>query len=212
MEETYEIVLPDIAQEIIRYLSGCSLPDSDAVSRWALEKERKIFFEKDVDCSLMEIQRLILRWNMEDAGKPPEERKPIWLYVMSYGGDIDYMWSFIGIIKASVTPVYTVNVGVAASASALIFLSGHKRYMLPMSRMIIHEGSAQLAGDAIKVMDQTASYKKQLAQMKAFILENTNIPRAQLMKKRNNDWELDAEYCLEKGACDKIIESLDDII
>jgi len=160
----------------------------------------------------MALQRLILRWNMEDAGKPPAERKPIWLYIMSYGGDMDYMWSTIDMILTSSTPVYTVNVGVAASAASLIFLAGHKRFMLPRSKLIVHEGSAQLAGDAIKVMDQSESYRKQLKQMKEFILAHTAIPRSQLMKKRSNDWEIDADFCLANQACDVIISSLDEII
>ena len=149
---------------------------------------------------------------MEDRGLLPDERKPIWLYIMSYGGDIDYMWSVIDTIMMSVTPVYTVNMGVAASAAALIFLAGKKRLMMPTAKMIIHEGSAQLAGDAVKVMDQSESYRKQLKQMKEFVLAHSEIPRQQLMKKRNNDWELDATYCIENGACDMIVRTLDDVI
>ena len=83
---------------------------------------------------------------------------------------------------------------------------------MPRAKLIVHEGSAQLSGDAVKVMDQSESYKKQLKQMKEFILERTDIPKAQLMKKRNNDWELDAAYCLENGACHEIAETLDDVI
>lgn len=211
MEELINSFLPPIAEGIMEALGHQYLPDSDDVSNWALEKERKIYLDCDVDERLMSIQRLIMRWNMEDRGIPPEDRKPIWLYIMSYGGDIDYMWMLIDAIRLSKTPVCTVNVGVAGSAASLIFLAGNRRYMMPRSRLIVHEGSAQLSGDAVKVMDQSESYKKQLKQMKDFILENTRIPRAQLMKKRNNDWELSAEFCLENNACEEIIESLDDV-
>ena len=177
-----------------------------------MEKERKYFFDVDVGFDILAFIRLVLRWNMEDKDLPADQRKPIWLYIMSYGGDIDYMWMALDTIKTSVTPIYTVNLGVAASAAALIFIAGHKRFMMPTAKLTIHEGSAQLAGDAIKVMDQSESYKKQLKQMKEFILDNSEIPRQQLMKKRSNDWELDAAYCIEHKACDKIITSVDDII
>lgn len=211
MSEMFEFELPDLVDELIAS-PPAPLPDSDHVSRWALEKERKVFFEADVGEWLLRFQRLVLRWNMEDRGLLPAERKPIWLYIMSYGGDIDYMWSVIDTIRTSVTPVYTVNMGIAASAAALIFLSGAKRMMMPTAKMIIHEGSAQLAGDAVKVMDQSESYRKQLKQMKEFVLAHSEIPRQQLMKKRNNDWELDATYCIENGACDTIVQTLDDVI
>lgn len=212
MEELIEISLPDLSRQIVEQLGGQMLPDSDHVSHWALETKRKFFFDVDVGIDLLALQRLILRWNMEDKDIPVDQRKPIWIYIMSYGGDIDYMWLIIDAIKASVTPVYTVNLGVAASAAALIFIAGKKRFMMPSAKLVIHEGSAQLSGDAVKVMDQSESYKKQLKQMKAFILDHTAIPRSQLMKKRNNDWELDAAYCLEHKACDAVVETLDDII
>lgn len=212
MDEVISIEIPELSQRIIDELAGHALPDSDLVSNWALEKERKVYFDIDVGADLLTIQRLILRWNMEDRGIPASERKPIWLYIFSYGGDIDYMWSALDTIKTSVTPIYTVNLGVAASAAALIFISGHKRFMMPSAKVTIHEGSAQLSGDAVKVMDQSESYKKQLKQMKMFVLENTEIPRAQLMKKRNNDWELDAAYCMEHKVCEQIVSTMDDII
>lgn len=212
MDEVISIEIPELSQRIIDELAGHALPDSDLVSNWALEKERKVYFDIDVGADLLAIQRLILRWNMEDRGIPASERKPIWLYIFSYGGDIDYMWSALDTIKTSVTPIYTVNLGVAASAAALIFISGHKRFMMPSAKVTIHEGSAQLSGDAVKVMDQSESYKKQLKQMKMFVLDNTEIPRAQLMKKRNNDWELDAAYCMEHKVCEQIVSTMDDII
>ena len=210
MEETIESAIPNIVVDIIRSL-GNMLPDPDDVSTWDLESKRKIYMQSYVDDSLLAIQRRILRWNIEDKGKPVESREPIWLYLMSYGGEIDYMWTIIDTIKMSATPVYTVNLGVCDSAAGLIFISGHRRFMFPTGRVIIHEGSAVVSGDAVKVMDQTELYKKQLAQMKEYVLANTKIPRRQLMKKRSNDWELDAKYCLENGVCDVIISSLEEI-
>lgn len=188
------------------------MPDPDEISYYKLEKERKYYLDDVVDSSLMGLHRMILRWNMEDAGKKPEDRKPIWIYVMSPGGEGDVMWALLDVIKASITPVYTVNVGIAASAASLIFIAGHKRFMMPNARVIIHEGSAQFGGDAVKVMDASESYKKELKRMKDYILEHSGIKPAQLNRKRNNDWELDAQFCIENNVCDKIIESIEEVI
>ena len=188
------------------------LPNPDLISYYVLEKERKIYLETNVGPDNMMLQRLILRWNMEDRGKPVEDRKPIRLYVMSYGGDLDYMWTVVDTIKLSKTPVITINMGVAASAASLIFIAGHHRLMLPNAKVIIHEGSAQMAGDAVKVMDATDSYRKELKRMKDFILENTKIPPATLNRRKNNDWTIDAKYCLENSVCDEVVTSLDDIL
>ena len=210
--DEFQFILPDIAQKLVNACKDLVLPDSDEVSNWALEKDRRVYIDDDISSNMTAIHKLILRWNMEDRDIDPKTRRPIWLYIMSYGGDLDYMWEIIDAIQASRTPVFTVNIGVAASAASLIFLAGHRRFMMPTSRIIVHEGSAQLAGDAVKVMDQSDSYKKQLKQMKDFILERTEIPKQQLMKKRNNDWELPATYCLEHKACEQIVSSLDELI
>lgn len=188
------------------------LPEPDAISYYVLERERKIYLDFDVDPSIIRLQRMIMRWNMEDKGKPVEERTPIRLYIMSYGGELDCMWLLIDAIEMSATPVYTYNIGVCGSAASLIFMSGHKRFMAKRAKVIVHEGSASLAGDAVKVMDATDSYRKELKRMKDYILDRTEIPKAQLSKKRNNDWELDAAFCLENHVCDVVISSIEEII
>ncbi len=188
------------------------LPSPDELSYYILEKDRKIYLESDIGQDSMVLERMILRWNMEDKGKPVNERKPIKVYIMSYGGDLDYMWSIVDTIQLSETPVITINMGVAASAAALIFLAGHERWMLPRAKVIIHEGSAQMAGDAVKVMDATESYRKELKRMKEFIMDRTEIPKTMMNKKRNNDWTIDADYCLENKVTHKIVHTLSEIL
>jgi ATP-dependent Clp protease protease subunit len=102
--------------------------------------------------------------------------------------------------------------GYCASAAAIIFVSGHKRFMMPLSSVMIHKGSAQIAGDAQKVIDQADSYKKEIKKMRDFIADHTSIPSRTLSSKQNNDWEIDAEYCLEHKVCDVVVSTLDDII
>lgn len=208
-EEAILTMLSSIDDSLYKLKSG--LPDPEAVNYYELKKERKLYLHSDVDACLVQYHQLILQWNLEDEGKPIEERRPIIIYIMSGGGYLNYMWMFIDAMNMSKTPIYTVNIGNASSAAALIFLSGNKRFMTPHSRILIHEGSAQFEGDATKVMDATESYKKELKAMKEYILSKTKIERNSLMKKRANDWELSAEYCLANGACEAIVESFDEV-
>ena len=69
-----------------------------------------------------------------------------------------------------------------------------------------------MSGDATKVLDATDNYRKELKKMKDYIQEHTRIPSKLLNKKRNNDWEIDADFCLENGVCDQIIHSLNEVI
>lgn len=149
---------------------------------------------------------------MEDKGKDINDRKPIRIYLMNYGGDIDAMWSFVDMMNLSKTPIYTINMGQCASAAGIIFMAGDKRIMMPGATVMIHEGSGAFSGDANKVMDHMESYKANIKKMKEFILERTGIEAKMLNKKRTSDWEIDAKFCLENGVCDMIAESLDDII
>ena len=203
--------VPDDLGEVVQLFSD-PVPDPDVISYYKLEKERKIYLDYEISPDVMRLQRMLLRWNMEDKDVPVEERKPIWIYIFSYGGDMDYMWSIVDAIMMSKTPVYTVNLGVAASAASLIFVAGHKRFMAKNADVIIHEGSASMQGDAVKVFDNVANYKEAVKRMKTFILEHTKIPPSLMNKKRNNDWHIDAEFCLKNGVCDKIIEDFSAII
>lgn len=214
MPELQETLFSPEVVNIIGQAQDNVLPDPDTLNYYIFAKDRRIYLDDDVSPSVMSIQKMIMRWNVEDLrdGKTRENAKPIWLYIMSYGGELDYMWVLIDAIKTSIAPVYTVNLGVAASAAALIFVCGDKRFMTEHATVIVHEGSAQLAGDAVKVQDAADSYRQQLKQMKEFILSHTEIPRQQLMKKRSNDWTLNAGFCLRNKVCDRVITSMREIL
>lgn len=84
------ILLP---QEIIevRVEMEKRLPKPDLVTYFVLEQDRKLYLEGEIGEESMSIQRMILRWNLEDQGIPVEERKPIRLFIFSPGGDVDTM-------------------------------------------------------------------------------------------------------------------------
>lgn len=189
-----------------------TLPDPALLSYYAFLNERKIFLEEDVGFPIMEMIKLIMRWNQDDKDIPVEQRKPITIYIMSDGGYMSFMWAMLDAMLTSKTPIITVNLGVAASAASLIFLAGSKRLMMPTATVIIHEGSTEVAGDANKVMDATRNYNKELAKMKEFILSRTSIPARILNKKAKDDWYIDAATSLEYGLCHKVVESLDEIM
>lgn len=212
MEELLEDIIPPVIEGILNSMPSGGLPDSDAISSFVLEQERKIFLDYDVGPGLMQIYRLIMRWNMEDRGKPVEDRVPIRIYIMSWGGDAAYMWAMVDAIRTSKTPIYTINCGMAGSAAAIIFIAGAKRFMMRDACVIIHEGSAELKGDSTKVQDQAASYNAELKRMKQFILDNTKIPNTQLTKHKSNDWYLYADYCINNGVCDVVVDSMEDIL
>ena len=71
-----------------------------------------------------------MEYNRKDRDIPVEKRKPINIYIMSFGGELYPAYALISTILASKTPVNTINMGVAMSAGLLILLAGHKRYAM----------------------------------------------------------------------------------
>jgi len=197
--------------EIPSQVENLQLPSPELLNFYKDVKNRSIWIS-DVDDSLLEFMKLILQWNREDAGKASDERLPIRVHIFSYGGDADACFAFISLIKLSKTPVYTINMGMAASAGALIFLAGHKRFAMDGSTILIHQGSGAIGGTAGQIVDASEAYAKLLDKMKNFILENTKISKAVYNKMKKNEWTILSDKFLEYGIADEIISDIDMIL
>lgn len=199
--------------EIPSEVDNLRLPDPELLMYYKNLENRRLWIDISIDDGILGFTRQIMKWNDEDRNVPIEDRKPIYIYLQNGGGEVSYMWLLIDIIEISKTPIYTVAMNVCASAAALIFMSGKRRFMLKNSTLLIHEGSiATGEQDAQKFFDTSESYKKIVKKMKDFILAKTKIDAKQLNKKRANDWEIDAQFCLENGACDVIVSNIDEIL
>ena len=69
-----------------------------------------------------------------------------------------------------------------------------------------------MSGDAVKVLDASENYRRAIKEMKEYIIKKTGITQAMMTKQQNHDWELDAGYCLKHGVCDRVIESMGEIL
>lgn len=212
MTKIKDIDVDDLFSDLLNDPFNAKLPDVSAVSLYKLLADRRIWFDLSVDANTLEYEKLILLWNQEDNGKKPEDRKPIWIYLFNYGGSFDLEWSFIDLIDASVTPIYTVNMGVCASAAADIFIAGKKRFMAKNARTMLHQGSAGFQGDTQKIFDQVDDYKRQLEKTKQFILARTKISSQTYGRHLKDDWWLNADECLKHGVCDQLIASIDEVL
>lgn len=204
--------------DLARELSECGSPETlrlpavDLLNTYKMRSKRKLWLDFSVDSDVIAMVRQILLWNMEDAEVISDMREPIWLYIMNYGGEVDYEQCLIDVMDASISPIYTVNLGVCASAAAEIFTAGRQRFMMKGARTMFHQGFIATQGDAQKVNNQMADYNRQLEKAKKFLLEHTQIPAELYEQHKYDDWWLDAEECLKYGVCDRIVRSLEEII
>lgn len=166
----------------------------------------------DIDEGVLLLVKQIIRWNREDKDKEVSERKPIILYCFSLGGDIDLCNSIIDTISCSKTPVYTVNVGRCMSAAAYIYISGHKRFMFPKSYFLFHQGSGSVSGSYSEVDSQMEDYKKKVAALTELMKKYTKYQEKEISKNIKKEWYVSSDEAIKNGVCDKIIESLDELI
>lgn len=194
--------------------ANLQLADSQLVNYYLARKNRTIYLTREIDGSLWEEIQLIIQWNREDEENkiPVEERKPIKLLIHSFGGEVDSCFSLIDVMNLSKTPIITVNMNCAMSAGCIIFINGHKRYSMPLSTCLIHQGSGGSSGGYDQVVAQTENYKKIMQMMKDNIIEHTKITKQQLTKNSKKEWYIYADEQVELGLSDKIVTDITEIL
>lgn len=191
---------------------GSDIPEPEVYTYWKDRKNRTFYIDYEIeeDYSLVELAKIIIQMNIEE--KDIENPEPIRLFIHSYGGDIEQALFFCDLVKLSRIPIITIGMGVAMSAGFLIFLSGKKRYAFPHTSMLVHSGSAAFQGTAEQIEEAQRNYKKQIGQMKSYILANTNIDEKTFNKNKSKDWYLSSDELIKFGIIDEIITDLTTII
>lgn len=191
---------------------GSDIPEPEVYTYWKDRKNRTFYIDYEIeeDYSLVELAKIIIQMNIEE--KDIENPEPIRLFIHSYGGDIEQALFFCDLVKSSRIPIITIGMGVAMSAGFLIFLSGKKRYAFPHTSMLVHSGSAAFQRTAEQIEEAQRNYKKQIGQMKSYILANTNIDEKTFNKNKSKDWYLSSDELIKFGIIDEIITDLTTII
>lgn len=205
-----EILIPEILTnaQSDKYISP------EEFTYWKARENRTFYIDYEIDdaYNLIELGKIIVQMNMEEKDVKKEDLKPIYLWVHSYGGDLEQAFWFTDLVLSSRIPIITVAMGAAMSAGFLIMLSGHKRYAFRHSQLLAHSGSAGFQGTAEQIEEAQKNYKKQINEMKEYILSRTEIPEKVFNKNKTKDWYLTAEELMEYKVVDKLVSSFDEII
>lgn len=202
--EQIEVHLP-------KQVENLQLPDPSLVTFYNNLEDRVVWIDYGIDEDILEVSRMILRWNNEDKNIPIEERQPIKLLLYSYGGDGQACFSLLDIIGLSKTPIYTINMGVSMSAGLLILLSGHKRFCLPHSIALAHSGSGGTQGTYEQTEAQMKDYQRFVKSMRDYILERTNIDAKTLSKNKGKEWYMYVDDQIKYHIVDKVVSDIDEI-
>lgn len=176
------------------------------------EAERVFWVDDEINASLLNLVKMIMRCNKEDKDKTVEDRTPIKVFIDSPGGDICALWTTIKAIEISKTPVYTINYCTAYSAAADLLAAGHKRYALPGTSAMVHSGSCMFGGTMEQAENMKKHFDKLGKKITEYFLAHTNVDTKTFKKKAPADWYFDEDEMLENGIIDEIITNFDEII
>lgn len=174
--------------------------------------DRIIWLDYEVDDSCTDIAKWIIRWNIEDSGKPVEERKKIKIVIATNGGDLDVTTAIRDAIMLSETPVVTINISKAYSAGFYIYIAADERYCFPNSTFLIHQGAGQFGGSFREIVSQIENYQDQIGKLGDYIVERTGITPQMYIDKAEDEWFVTANESVDLGISTGVIGSLGDIL
>lgn len=136
--------------------------------------------------------------------------RDISIYINSEGGVTYAGKAMYDTIKHIKNDVVTINVGLAASAAALLLCAGAdgKRYALPHSRTMIHQTRIHggLEGTATEIEIHANEMIKSKQQYAKILAENTGQKLETVMEDIERDKWMSADEAKEYGLIDKIMK------
>src|SRR5437588_7143504 len=104
--------------------------------------------------------------------------------------------------------VSTVCVGMAMSASAMILCGGAagKRFALPNSKMMIHQGSGGFRGTPADIQIAAREILEMTERMATIISRHSGQPQEQVMRDIDRDRFMTPEEAVEYGLIDAVMQ------
>lgn len=189
--------------------ANLQLPDPN-LRDYYLDEQNRVFWVNDqIDGTLLDLVKMIIKCNEEDKGRAIEERKPIKVFIDSPGGDVCSLWTTIKAIEISKTPVHTINYCTAYSAAGDLLAAGHKRFAFPGTTVMVHSGSCMYGGTIEQAESMKKYFDKLGKNVTDYFLSRTKIEPKVYKRKAPGDWYMDEHEALENGVIDEIITDLD---
>ena len=137
--------------------------------------------------------------------------KPIKLYLSTYGGAADDMFSFYDILNQAKESceIHTIGLGKVMSAGVLLLAAGTKghRYIGKNCRVMIHAVTAGNVGELHNLQNEMEAIQQLQDSYTNALVEETSLTKRQLNKllDRKVNVYLTAEEAIEYGIADKIL-------
>ncbi len=166
-----------------------------------LLKERIVFIGdliEDTMANLIIAQLLFL-----DAEDPERD---IYLYINSGGGAVTAGLAIYDTMQYLRAPVNTICIGQAASMAAVLLAAGArgKRYALPNSRLMIHQGSGGFRGNTQDVLIQVHELETLVDKLMHILAQHTGHDVEKIRHDSERDRFMSADEAKAYGLIDEI--------
>src|SRR4051794_7677999 len=174
---------------------------------------------------LLEQRILVLDGELDDAGgtrlcaqlfllSAADPRADISLWINSPGGSVPAMLAISDAMRMVPNDVSTLALGLACSAGQFLLTDGTrgKRYALPHSRILMHQGSAGIGGTAVDIELQADDLRDTVETVLGLIAENTGQPLERVRADSQRDRWYSAAQALDYGFVDGVLDSLDTVL
>ncbi|MCX5655601.1 MAG: ATP-dependent Clp endopeptidase proteolytic subunit ClpP [Planctomycetota bacterium] len=170
-----------------------------------LLKDRVIFIGGEIEDdmgNLIIAQLLFLQNENADA--------EISIYINSPGGVITSGMAIYDTMQFVGCSVATYCLGQAASMGAILLAAGTKgkRYVLPNSRIMIHQPLGGARGTATDINIQAEEILRMRSRLNEILAKHTGQPLAKIEEDVDRDRFMSAEETVAYGLADQIIQSL----
>lgn len=166
---------------------------------------RKIIFNDQVDCSIVETVILPLL-EMDKDGTD----QPIEIILCSPGGSPLDGLVLCNIIDNLKTPTTITALGYMYSMGSVILCAGKhnpnvKKVCYKFSTALIHDGNAFLSGTGGVVKDTQKFYETVDEMIREYIIANTNIDHDLYERMERKEWYMTSDEMLKYGLVDEIL-------
>lgn len=181
-----------------------------------LPRDRDLFFSEQVDQkSIVAISRAITEINKDDdelvklysIHDMEYVRKPIRIFIDSYGGQCYSCLGLLGIMGRSKTTIHTIAVGAAMSCGFLILISGHRRFGYEYCTPLYHQVSSWERGTIQDLKEGLVEVERLQSIVETITIKRTSISQDKLkdVREKKIDWYMSADDALKLNVIDEII-------
>ena len=145
------------------------------------------------------------------AGEDPSADIALWIH--SPGGSVPSMLAIRDVMRLIPCDVATVVLGIAYSAGQFLLSSGTpgKRRAMPHARVLMHQGSAGIAGAAVDIELQAGDLRHTRDTVLGLISEDTGQPLERVFEDSLHDRWYTAREALDYGFIDAIVSTFDEV-